>query len=131
MNIRIYYEDTDATGIVYHPNYLKFCDRARSNYFFDSGVNIQEGGGYLIIHSLNCNYLSPAKLGDIIMIESQITKLKRTSLDIKQTIFLRDKAIFVLNLKMLYLKENKPSPFPNSMAGLFKKIILKDTKDKI
>lgn len=131
MDMRIYYEDTDATGIVYHPNYLKFCDRARSSYFFDNGLDIQEDGGYLIIHSLNCNFLYPAKLGDIITLKSQITKLKRTSLDIRQTIFLEDKTIFTLNLKMLYLKDNKPSPFPSSMAELFRKITLNDTKDKI
>lgn len=77
MKITVYYEDTDATGIVYHPNYLKYCDRARVEHFFQSGTPMQQKDAHLAIHSLSCKYLSPARLGDVLEVTSIITKLKK------------------------------------------------------
>ena len=126
MNISVYYEDTDATGIVYHPNYLKFCDRARSNYFFSTGTPVGKQDGHLIIHSLQCQYIAPAKLGDQLFIESKILKLKKTSIDLEQSIYLDEKVIFKLQIKMLYVVDMKPHIFPEEMIGLFDSIL----KDK-
>ena len=126
MNIFVYYEDTDATGIVYHPNYLKFCDRARSDYFFNTGTPVGKQDGHLIIHSLQCKYISPAKVGDKLYIESKILKLKKTSIELEQSIYLDDKVIFKLEIKMLYVVNKKPHVFPEEMIRLFNSIL----KDK-
>ena len=126
MNITVYYEDTDATGIVYHPNYLKFCDRARSNYFFTTRTPVEKQGGHLIIHSLECQYIAPAKLGDELCIESKILNLKKTSIELEQSIYLDEKVIFKLQIKMLYVVNMKPHIFPQEMIRLFDSIL----KDK-
>lgn len=127
MQVTVYYEDTDATGIVYHPNYLKYCDRARVEHFFETGTPLQEKDAHLIIHSLNCRYLAPAKLGDVLNIKSVITKLKRTSFELEQTIYLNNIAIFTMQLTMLYVQNMRPTTIPASMLELFHSI----TKDKI
>ena len=49
MKIRIYYEDTDAGGIVYHTNYLKYCERARSEYFFASNIDITSENAHFVV----------------------------------------------------------------------------------
>ena len=127
MDITIYYEDTDSTGIVYHANYLRYCDRARSRYFFDNNIDLESNNGYLTIHSLKCKYIAPAKLGDKLIVESIITMLKKTSIEIKHLILLKNEPIFEMNIKMLYVVNMKPSIFPIPMLDMFK-TILKDSK---
>jgi len=127
MDITIYYEDTDSSGIVYHANYLKYCDRARSKYFFDNKIALENTNGHLTIHSLRCKYIAPAKLGDKLIVQSTISMLKKTSIEIKHIILLENKLIFEMNIKMLYVVNMKPYIFPNQMLKMFK-LILKDSE---
>lgn len=92
FSVRIYYEDTDCGGIVYHTNYIKYCERARSEIFFsaDSLPNTQRIG--LVVRKLNADFLDSAKLGDLLKIKSEIIKIGSSSLTLKQEIFL-DSAI--------------------------------------
>lgn len=72
MKMRVYYEDTDAGGVVYHSNYLKFCERARSEIFFNKKVDIFDASkGHFLLAKANCNFLKPAKLGDMIEIKTK------------------------------------------------------------
>lgn len=67
MKIRIYYEDTDAGGIVYHANYIKYCERARSEYMFRQ--NIMPGSGSehgFVVRSLKADYYAVSILGDML-----------------------------------------------------------------
>ena len=127
MNIIIYYEDTDVTGIVYHANYIKFCDRARSEYFFKNKIDLESFEGYLTIHSLNCRYIAPAKLGDNLNIISKIIALKKTSIEIEHLIYINSELIFKMDIKLIYVLNKKPYLFPIKMCNLFK-LILKDKK---
>ncbi|UFS63232.1 YbgC/FadM family acyl-CoA thioesterase [Sulfurimonas sp. HSL-3221] len=119
MRVTVYYEDTDATGLVFHPNYLKYCDRARAAHFFNTDTALQGADGHLIVHSLACRYLTPARLGDVLDVSSNITKIKRTSLKIEQTISRGKKPIFTVQLTMLYVRNMRPSLFPEEMLRLF------------
>ena len=121
MKIRIFYEDTDSTGVVYHANYIKFCDRARSSFFFDANLPIEDKGA-LLVHSLDCGYYSPARLGDIIDVKTTISEIKKASIRLKQEIFLNKRVIFELNIKLVYVIDGKPSKFPEYMTELFEKI---------
>ena len=127
MDITIYYEDTDSTGIVYHANYLKYCDRARSKYFFENNITLENTNGHLTIHSLECKYVAPAKLGDKLIVQSTITMLKKTSIEIKHIILFENKLIFQMSIKMLYVVNMKPYIFPDQMLKMFK-LILKDSE---
>lgn len=90
FSVRIYYEDTDCGGIVYHTNYIKYCERARSEIFFSTHAmpNTQNVG--LVVRKLNADFLDSAKLGDLLVVKTQILKLGGSSLTLGQDIFLVD-----------------------------------------
>ena len=69
MKIRIYYEDTDAGGIVYHANYIKYCERARSEMFFDPEVKPFSEDGHFVVSEIRAKFKKPAVLSDILIAE--------------------------------------------------------------
>ncbi len=78
-SVKIYLEDTDAQGIVYHANYLKFFERARTDVLDKSGVGLaraQELGFRFVVHEMKIKFSRPAKLGDVLAIS---TTMKRSS----------------------------------------------------
>ena len=79
MKIRIYYEDTDTGGVVYHTQYLAFCERARSEIFFQNGIDLSESG--FVVRKLTATYYSPAKLGDLVEVKTEINSIKLSILD--------------------------------------------------
>ena len=72
VKIRVYYEDTDAGGVVYHANYLKFCERARSELFFERGLSPAIDGGHFVVSQIEASFHSPAKLGDTLIVKNSI-----------------------------------------------------------
>ena len=88
--IRVYYEDTDASGRVYHANYLKYLERGRSNLIYQSKYNHQELLKKLniifVVKSLNINYLKPAFFEDIIEVQTSLNQLSRVKLNFNQKI---------------------------------------------
>jgi acyl-CoA thioester hydrolase len=82
LEIRIYYEDTDAGGVVYYANYLKYFERARTHYLEERGLSIvqlvQEGTQFLVVHA-EADYRSPARLGDTLTVETTLPQCGRTS----------------------------------------------------
>ncbi|MCX5871789.1 MAG: YbgC/FadM family acyl-CoA thioesterase [Deltaproteobacteria bacterium] len=86
----VYYEDTDCMSVVYHANYLKFLERARSEYVADRlGTNIVDyhNRGYLfMVHKIEIAYHAPAKLGDILTIRTWIEKTTTFRIVVKQII---------------------------------------------
>ena len=88
--IRVYYEDTDASGRVYHANYLKYLERGRSNLIYQSKYNHQEllkkFNIVFVVKSLNINYLKPAFFEDIIEVQTSLKLLSRVKLNFNQKI---------------------------------------------
>ena len=88
--IRVYYEDTDASGRVYHANYLKYLERGRSNLIYQSKYNHQEllkkFNIVFVVKSLNINYLKPAFFEDIIEVQTSLNLLSRVKLNFNQKI---------------------------------------------
>jgi acyl-CoA thioester hydrolase len=86
--IRVYYEDTDAGGIVFYANYLKFFERARTEWLRACGVDqnrlAEETGAIFIVRSTAVDYRAPARLDDVITIISRIERLGRASVDFGQ-----------------------------------------------
>ena len=87
---KIYYEDTDAGGVVYYANYLKFLERARSEAIYSLGLSNKEildkEGVIIIVKSCNIEYKQPAKFEDEIEIISNITEVKNSSFKMHQVI---------------------------------------------
>nr|WP_314540569.1 YbgC/FadM family acyl-CoA thioesterase [uncultured Campylobacter sp.] len=112
MKIRIYYEDTDAGGIVYHTNYIKFCERARSEAFFQAGLNFTKEGGYFVVSSLEAKFIASAMLGDEVFVRTKILELKKASLVLEQEIYKFDdenaeKLLFRATITLAFMKEEK------------------------
>ena len=112
MKIRIYYEDTDAGGIVYHTNYIKYCERARSEAFFKAGLNFTKESGYFVVSALEAKFIASAVLGDEIFVRSKVTELKKASIFVEQEIYKFDdknaeKLLFKANITLAFMKENR------------------------
>ena len=86
--IRVYYEDTDAGGIVFYANYLKFFERARTEWLRACGVDQNrlagETGALFIVRSTAVDYRAPARLDDVVNVVSRIERLGRASVDFAQ-----------------------------------------------
>jgi acyl-CoA thioester hydrolase len=111
MKKRIYYDDTDAGGIVYHANYLKYCEQARSEIFFENGIFF-ENEGY-VVKEIKAKYIKPAKLGEIIEIKTKLKELKKASITLIQEIYKEEK-IFEMEISLVYMKNSKISKIPQN-----------------
>lgn len=93
FDIKIYSEDTDYGGIVYHANYLKYMERARSEWLNSLGMSLQTmavQNVLLVVRKATLHFFKPAVLNDVITIESNVTLIKNTRLLFKQTVVKKD-----------------------------------------
>ncbi len=88
--IRIYYEDTDMQGIVYYANYLKYLERARTEFLraagFEQGDLIEKQGVAFAVRAIQVDYLKPAKFNDELLVTTEVVEVKRASLIFHQMI---------------------------------------------
>ncbi|MGB3917898.1 MAG: tol-pal system-associated acyl-CoA thioesterase [Thiothrix litoralis] len=91
LPVRVYYEDTDAGGVVYHANYLKFMERARTEWLrtlgFEQDTLAQELNIVFVVGSLDIQYRKPARFNDTLNITASISNLGRASMVFKQSIW--------------------------------------------
>jgi acyl-CoA thioester hydrolase len=121
VKIRIYYEDTDAGGIVYHTNYIKYCERARSEIFFEKDMIPLDGDSSgFVVKNLNADFLGFAVLGDIVEVTTEVIKKKTASVLLKQQIFRGEKKIFNMTILLVFVRDGKPKPIPNTLHNIFK-----------
>ena len=120
---RIYYEDTDAGGVVYYANYLKFLERARSEAIYSLGLSNKElldkEGIIIIVKSCNIEYKKPAKFEDEIQIISKINEVRNSSFKMHQII--KKKITIISEADVLLVtvnKEGKPVRIPNLLKKL-------------
>ena len=87
--LRVYFEDTDLSGVVYHANYLRWMDRARSDMLLGVGIDqraaFEAGEGAFAVADLQIRYRAPARLGDALVVASRVTAV-RASVAIQQTV---------------------------------------------
>ena len=89
IDIRVYIEDTDAGGIVYYVNYLKYFERARTELMREIGfprAALPESGCQFVVHSMEVEYLRPARLDDALVAEASISVAGRASIDFAQRV---------------------------------------------
>ena len=109
MKIRVYYEDTDLGGIVYHANYLKFCERARSELFFKQGLIPVDGNKSFVVRHMELDFINSAKLADILEVKTTIIQTKKVSLILLQEIYKNEIKIFSAKIKLVYVDNGKPT----------------------
>jgi acyl-CoA thioester hydrolase len=82
MEVRIYYDDTDAGGVVYHANYLRYMERGRTEFLRERGLSVQvmhDQGIIFPVVAIEVNYRSPARLDDLLEVETGILAVKNSS----------------------------------------------------
>ena len=115
---RIYYDNTDAGGVVYHTEYIKFCEQARSEIFFENGFFFEDE--FYVVKELNAKFIKPAKLGDLINVKSEIKTIKKASIIFYHEIFRKDELLFQLEVILVFIKNDKISKIPQKHLELFK-----------
>jgi acyl-CoA thioester hydrolase len=119
LKIRVYYEDTDCGGIVYHSAYLNFCERARSEVFFIKGLSPVLQNGHFVAKKLEADYISSARLGDELEVLTELVEIRAASFVLLQTIFKERKKIFELNITLAYITfEGKPQKITKDVKQL-------------
>jgi len=120
MKIRVYYEDTDAGGIVYHTRYINFCERARSEIFFTQDMIPSEGedSGF-VVRDLKASFLATSTLGDMLEVTSKILKLKNSSMVLLQEIYKEELKVFSMEVVLVYIDKGKPSRIPEKFKTIF------------
>lgn len=114
MKIRVYYEDTDIGGVVYHSNYLNFCERARSQLFFDAGRSPVLEGGHFVAKHLEADYLKSAKFGDVLEVTTTLIELKNASFTLLQQVFRGEEELFKMRIVLVYIDfSGKVSKIPD------------------
>jgi len=103
VKIRVYYEDTDMGGVVYHSNYLNFCERARSDAFFQKGTTPVLENGHFFARKLTAEYLKSAKLGDLLEVRNEILSIKAASFDLVQRVYRDEIKIFEMQITLVYV----------------------------
>ena len=103
MKIRVYYEDTDTGKVVYHSNYLNFCERARSEAFYIKGITPELRNGHFVAKKLNANYISSAILGDLLDVTTELLEMKSASFRLLQKIYKDERVIFEMEITLAYI----------------------------
>jgi acyl-CoA thioester hydrolase len=116
---RVYYQDTDAGGIVYHPNYLSFAERGRTEMINDLGLSNSyirdELDTYIVVRHVDANYTASAKLEDRLNIETEVTDIGRTSFTLTQIVKRDDGlvcATMIVKLVCVNIDSGRPVRIP-------------------
>ncbi|GAB3371114.1 tol-pal system-associated acyl-CoA thioesterase [Spongiibacter taiwanensis] len=128
--VRVYIEDTDAGGIVYHANYLKFIERARTEFLRAKGFDkaaLFDDELMFVVSAMNVKYSHAAKLGEELMVTARVSALARVSMEFEQRVFFRDRELFSASVQIACVDRSthKPKRIPatliSALAGLSEK----------
>ena len=125
FELKVYYEDTDSGGVVYYANYLKFTERARTNFLIDLGFSLKKlNDDYdclFIVKKVNCTYLHSAKLEDELIVQSKFLKINNASFELEQNILRNNQIIFTSEIIMVCVSPlGQPKKIPQDLKSLFR-----------
>lgn len=122
--VRVYYEDTDLSGVTYHANYLRWFERARSDLLRRLGIDqraaIEQGGGAYAVTELSLRYLRPARLDDDVLIDTRCAELRAASCRMHQTAWRGDQLLAEARLRVGFVSpEGRPIRQPDDWRAAF------------
>ncbi|TDR32988.1 tol-pal system-associated acyl-CoA thioesterase [Hydromonas duriensis] len=125
LPIKLYFEDTDALGIVYHANYLKYFERARTEWFRSAGIQhmalARDTGVGFVIRQCEMEWFSPLTLDDEVVATAQVYKMGRSSVHLEQNILKNDEVVCRARILMVCVdfQTKKPKSVPDSLRQVF------------
>jgi len=121
MTVRVYYEDTDFTGIVYHANYLRFMERGRSNYLRLLGADqrglfeeaAQEAPGFaFVVRSMQIEFLKSARMDDVVEVITEYAEIKGASIMLKQDVRRGGDLLVTAQVRVAFISDGRARPIP-------------------
>jgi len=115
--VKVFVEDTDFQGFVYHANYLKFFERARSQFLNDLGFfQSEDKEGFFVVRDISITFMQPAKLEDRLLIESKVEKASKVRCFFYQKILREETTIVKAKVEVCYVnrEHGKPIQFPKA-----------------
>jgi len=125
LETRIYYEDTDAGGVVYHASYLKFAERGRTEYLRECGYQnseLQEKLGVIfVVKHIDIDYLRPAFLDDLLVVQTSVTEVGNSSFTMGQDIKRKNEDICAMQVVLVTVGRDtiKPLRLPEEVKNIF------------
>jgi acyl-CoA thioester hydrolase len=122
--VRVYYEDTDFTGIVYHANYLRYMERGRTNYLRLIGADHRllfeqtekEAPGFaFVVRAMTIDFLKPARMDDILHVVSDPAEVKGASVTIRQKVMRGDELLVEAQVKVAFISGGRAKPIPKPL----------------
>jgi acyl-CoA thioester hydrolase len=129
MAVRIYYEDTDFTGIVYHANYLRFMERGRTNYLRLIGANHRalfeetekEAPGFaFVVRAMTIDFLKPARMDDLLDIVTAPEEVKGASITLKQQCRRGEEVLCEASVRVAFISQGRARPIPKPLRVAMK-----------
>ena len=121
--LRAYFEDTDVSGVVYHANYLKYMERARSDMLRAAGIDqraaLESGEGVYVVAEAHIRYLRSAKLDDPLLILSHVEEVRAASCIIQQRVIRGEENLAVGRITVAFLADGRPKRQPRAWIELF------------
>ena len=129
MAVRVYYEDTDFTGIVYHAGYLRFMERGRTNYLRLIGADHRalfeetaaEAPGFaFVVRSLAIEFLKPARMDDILAVTTEPVEVKGASATLLQRVTRNDEVLVEAHVRVAFVSGGRARPMPKQIRAALK-----------
>lgn len=123
LTLRVYYEDTDFSGRVYHASYLRFMERGRTEWLrtfgFEHGALADEAGLVFAVRRLEIDYLAPAVIDDLLSVETRIAELRGAAIDFAQIVLRGAQTLATARVCVVVLRNGRPVRIPARLkAGL-------------
>ena len=126
FELTIFVEDTDFQGFVYHANYIKYFERARSNFLTINGISqndLRQSNLGFVIKRIDINFLYPAKLGEKLIVQTEVEKKSKARMLFNQKIISDDNKNQIcegsVEVCLVDIDTKKPKPFPNDLLLIF------------
>ncbi|SES85581.1 tol-pal system-associated acyl-CoA thioesterase [Paracoccus homiensis] len=121
LTLRVYYEDTDLAGIVYYANYLRFIERARTEWLRDLGIDQStlkaESGHVFAVRRIEADYLRPARFDDLLQIDSHLHAMTAARVIMDQTVRRGDQTLFTARVTIVCLDAaGRPARLPAAFS---------------
>jgi tol-pal system-associated acyl-CoA thioesterase len=125
--VRVYYQDTDAGGVVFHAQYLAFMERARTELLNEAGIDLarlaEQQGVLFLVHELHVRYHQPARLNDMLSVSADVVELGRASLLFRQRVE-RDALLLVeadVRIALVDRRRMRPTRIPEELEQALQK----------
>lgn len=121
--LRVYYEDTDFSGVVYHASYLRFLERGRTEFIRACGIDQQklhrETGVYFVVRRMEIDWIKPALMDDELIVETAPATLRGASMILSQRILRGQEVLTTAEVVVAILKDGRPTRLPDSFRAAF------------